>query len=65
MALRRDSFVSGVIAGAALGALLVVAISPQVRRPVMAGAGQMGNRMRKMMRRGRRAAEEMIPEEIS
>ena len=49
--MRNDNFVSGMVTGVALGALVVLAMSPQVRRPVMDGASQVGNRMRKMWNR--------------
>jgi hypothetical protein len=49
--LRNNGFMSGVITGAALGALIVIAMSPQVRTPAIDGASEMGNRMRKMWKR--------------
>ncbi|HWI65200.1 MAG TPA: hypothetical protein VNT75_25500, partial [Symbiobacteriaceae bacterium] len=56
--LRNDNFVSGMVTGVALGALVVLAMSPQVRRPVMEGANQLGGRMRKMWnRQGNQMAE--------
>jgi hypothetical protein len=66
--LRNGGFTSGMLAGVALGSLIVLAMMPQVRGPMMDGAGEMGNRMgsrmRRMWRRGAHMAEEMIPEEI-
>lgn len=49
--MRNNGFMTGVIAGAALGALFVVMMAPNAREPLMDGAGQLGNRMRKMWRR--------------
>lgn len=49
---NTDSFVTGMLTGAAIGALMVVALAPQVRGPMMNGMGQVGSRMRRMMRRG-------------
>lgn len=46
-----NGFVSGMMAGMALGAMAVMAISPQMRRSMMKGAGQMGGQMTRMMRR--------------
>lgn len=48
----NNAFVTGMLTGAAIGALMVVALSPQVREPVMQGMGAIGNRMRRMTRRG-------------
>jgi hypothetical protein len=66
--LRNGGFTSGMIAGAAIGGLIVLAMIPQVRVPMMDGAGEMGNqmgrRMRRMWRKGAHMAEEMIPEEL-
>lgn len=61
--MRNDNFVSGMVTGVALGALVVLAMSPQVRRPVMDGASQLGNRMRKMWKRSDAAdmMENMVP----
>ncbi|MFZ5826284.1 MAG: hypothetical protein ACOY94_18465 [Bacillota bacterium] len=47
-----NGFLTGMMTGAALGALVVMAMTPQVRQPVMQGMGAVGNRMRRMMRRG-------------
>ncbi len=44
----------------ALGALVVMALTPQVRRPVVEGASHMGERMRRMMRRRGNMMEDMI-----
>ena len=46
--MNNDRFVSGMLAGVALGALVVLAMSPQARGPMMNGASQLGNRMRNM-----------------
>lgn len=58
---NNDGFMAGVIAGVALGALMVAAFTPQVRQPMMEGAGQLGNRMRKMWNRGGDMMEDMMP----
>jgi hypothetical protein len=59
---QNNAFVTGMLTGAAIGALMVVALSPQVREPVMEGMGAMvGGRMRKMMRRGSEMVGAMMP----
>lgn len=45
----------------ALGAMVVLAIAPQVRQPMMDGMGQMGGRVRKMMRGGADMVSAMMP----
>lgn len=45
--MRNNGFVSGMMAGMALGAMLLVALSPGVRHPMMAGMGRMGRMMRR------------------
>lgn len=67
---NNDGFIAGMVAGMALGALVVAASMPSVRRPVMRGAGQLGDRMGKMMRRGRNMdldemVEQMIPGDMT
>jgi hypothetical protein len=57
----NDGFMSGMVAGLALGALVVMAAMPQTRRPVMRGANELGNRMTKMWRRRGEMMEEMLP----
>lgn len=59
-----NGFVAGMIAGAAIGALAVLSMTPQARRPIMQGAGDMGDRMRKMWRRTSDAAAEAIPDDL-
>lgn len=54
----NNAFVTGMLTGAAIGALMVVAMTPQVRQPVMHSMGSMGNRMRGMM--GRANMGEMV-----
>lgn len=58
-----NGFLTGMMTGAALGALMVMALTPQVRGPMMQGMGAMGGRMRKMTRRGTMAnmVEAMMP----
>lgn len=59
---QNNSFVSGMLAGMAMGAMMVIAFTPQVRRPMMNGMGQMMNgRMRGMMRKGADMASSMMP----
>jgi len=48
------------IAGAALGAIVVMAMTPELRRPVMRTAGDMGDRMRKMVNRRAEQAEQIM-----
>lgn len=62
--MRNNGFMTGIMAGAALGALMVLALSPQVRGPVMQGAGDMGDRMRKMWRRTGNRMEELPPGDV-
>ena len=62
---NNNGFVVGMIAGAAIGALTVMSLTPQVRKPIMQGAGDMGNRMRKMWRRTSDAAFAAIPDELT
>jgi hypothetical protein len=66
--LRNGGFTSGMLAGFALGSLIVLAMTPQVRVPMMDGAGEMGNRMgsrmRRMWRKGADMADDMIPEAL-
>lgn len=62
---NNDGFVSGMVAGVALGALVMLAMTPQVRGPVMDATGQLGGRMRKMWRRGDNMMEEMMPGETT
>ena len=47
--MRNDGFASGMAAGLALGAVIVLALTPSTRRPMIQGATQLGGRMRKMM----------------
>lgn len=47
----NNGFVTGILTGAAIGALMVVALSPEVRGPMMQGMGSMGKGMRRMMGR--------------
>jgi gas vesicle protein len=61
--MRNDGFLTGMLAGVALGALVAVAMNPQTRRPMMEGMGEFRSRMRKMMRRGGRMVEFMMPDE--
>jgi len=56
---------TGILTGVAIGALLAMAMSPQIRRPVMDGASRMGDRMSKMWRRGQNQAQEMMPGDMS
>ncbi|HWI53130.1 MAG TPA: hypothetical protein VNT01_13400 [Symbiobacteriaceae bacterium] len=62
--MRSDNFVSGMLTGAALGALVVLAMAPQVRRPMMDGAMDMGTRMKKMWKRNDMGemVENMVPD---
>lgn len=62
--MRNDGYVTGMVTGAAIGALIVMAMTPDIRRPVMRGADVMGDRMRKMWNRGADAAEDMVPEDV-
>jgi hypothetical protein len=67
---NNDGFVAGMVAGLAVGAVIAMAMTPSVRRPVMQGASQLGGRMRKMMNRGRgeqvmEAVEEMLPGDMA
>lgn len=66
---NNDGFMSGMVAGLALGAVMVMALTPSVRRPVIQGATEWGGRMRKMMnRRGDQmmdAVEEMMPGDMA
>lgn len=55
--MRNDGFVTGLMAGMALGALMLVAMTPQLRGPAMEGAEEMGDRMRGMWKRGAHAVE--------
>ena len=48
----NGAFISGVLAGLALGAILVVALTPQTRQPVMQGMSRMGTGMRRMWNDG-------------
>lgn len=61
--MRNNGFVSGILTGMALGALIVMAVTPQVRSPMMEGAGELGDRMRRMMRRGENMMDDMMPGE--
>lgn len=47
---QQASFLSGMVAGIALGAIIAMALSPQARRPVVESFNTMGDRMRRMMR---------------
>jgi|GEM_PF-2031334 len=62
---NQNGFMSGMMAGLALGSLLVIALTPQVRSTVMEGMGQMGTRMTggmgRMWRRGSDMMSEMMP----
>jgi gas vesicle protein len=60
--LGNDRFVTGLMTGVALGALVAMAMSPQVRGPVMNGASELGERMQKMWRKKGDMVEEMMPE---
>jgi gas vesicle protein len=59
--LRNDGMMTGLLAGAALGALVVLAMSPRMRRPMMNQMGDVGDRMRGVWRRGARAMEDVMP----
>lgn len=63
-----DGLVVGMIAGAVIGAGIVMMMSPGVRREAADGMGNMvdnmGSRMGRVMRRGRRVAAEMMPEDL-
>lgn len=63
--MRNDNFVPGLLTGVALGALVVLSMSPQVRGSAMDTASNMGGRMRKMWnRQGKEmadAVQEMVP----
>lgn len=66
--MRNDGFVSGMAAGLALGAVIVLALTPSTRRPVIDGATQLGGRMRKLMGNGGQlmdAVEEMMPGDMA
>ncbi|MGE5676050.1 MAG: hypothetical protein ACM3XM_19605 [Mycobacterium leprae] len=70
--MRTSSFMTGVIAGAALGALMVMMFDVDARRPIMQsagwmreGAGKMGNRMQRMWRRSGQMADRMMPDSFS
>lgn len=52
MRYNNGAFISGILAGVALGAILVIALTPQTRQPMMQEMGRMGNRMRRMWREG-------------
>ncbi|HYF79443.1 MAG TPA: hypothetical protein VD973_20245 [Symbiobacteriaceae bacterium] len=58
----NDRFVTGLMTGVALGALVALAMSPQVREPMMNGASELGNRMQKMWRKKGEMMEDMMPE---
>ncbi|MFZ5814394.1 MAG: hypothetical protein ACOY93_03720 [Bacillota bacterium] len=60
---ENNGFVTGMVAGAALGALMVMALTPQARRPVMEGMNRMmeNRMMRRMVRRGGDMMEAMVP----
>ncbi len=57
----NGAFVSGVLAGVALGAILVVALTPQTRQPVMQGMSRMGRGMRRMWNDGVDAMAAAMP----
>lgn len=59
--MRNDGMMTGLLAGAALGALVVLAMSPRMRRPMMNQMGDMGDRMRGVWRRGARTMEDVMP----
>ncbi len=67
--MRNDGFASGMAAGLALGAVIVLALTPSTRRPMIQGATQLGGRMRKMMGNGGSqlmdAVEEMMPGDMA
>ncbi len=58
---NQNGFLSGMLAGLALGSLVVIALTPQVRGPVMEGMGEMGERMSGMGRMWRRGMGAMMP----
>jgi len=60
--LRNEGLVTGMIAGAALGAMVVMAMTPELRKPVIRTAGDMGDRMRKMVNRRADQAERIMDE---
>lgn len=64
-----DGFVAGLVAGAVIGAAVVMMVSPGLRRETVDTMGDMmsgmGNRMGRMWRRGRNAAQDMMPEEMT
>lgn len=62
---NNEGFMSGLLTGVALGAMVVMAMSPQVRRPMVNGASQLGNRMQKMWRRNDRAMDQMVPGDLT
>lgn len=57
----NGAFVSGVLAGVALGAILVVALTPQTRQPVMQGMSRMGRGIRRMWNDGVDAMAAAMP----
>lgn len=59
--MRNEGFASGMLTGLALGALMVMVVSPRIRRPMMAGMGEVGERVRGMVKQGARTAEQMMP----
>lgn len=61
---NNDGFIAGMVTGAAVGALIVMAMSPDIRRPMMRSANQMGDRMRKMVNRSTDNMEDMVPEDV-
>lgn len=57
----NNAFISGMMAGVALGAMMVVALTPQVRQPVVQGMGRMGSRMRRAWNDGAERLSDMMP----
>jgi hypothetical protein len=55
---------SGMVTGLALGALVALAAIPQTRKPMMRGAGEVGDRMAKMWRRRDEMMENMTPGDL-
>ncbi|MEW8979998.1 MAG: hypothetical protein AB2385_16550 [Symbiobacterium sp.] len=63
MRYNNGAFISGILAGMALGAILVIALTPQTRQPMMQGMGRMGQQMRRMWRDGVDAVADAMPGE--
>lgn len=57
----NNSFMSGMMAGLALGAIMVIALTPQVRQPMAQSMGSMGSRMRRVWHDGADMVSAMMP----